>query len=201
MLLAALGVGVFATYVQLSPAAQRVPDAIRRTDKPSVEIRQSDRGTRHTRRGPTVDVQSEPGLVVATLDGENVKLVPLKAPSKEEKPIVYVANHTLQNLKVAGARALGVEIKERVALIDFNPALDEGFGSMEEANLIKALQMSLGQFKEIDAFQLRIEGETLDSLGHFELDTPVKVIRPGKSEPDEALSTTPSEDPASAGSH
>jgi hypothetical protein len=147
-----------------------------------------------------VEVQSEPGLVVATLDGDKLKLVPLKAASKGEKPIVYVTNHVLRNLKVAGARAIGVEVKERVALIDFNPALTEGFGSMEEANLIKALQMSLGQFKEIDSFQVVIEGQVLDSLGHFEIDSPVPVIRPGKPVSDEASSTTPSEDPASAGS-
>ncbi|MGV3618389.1 MAG: GerMN domain-containing protein [Fimbriimonas sp.] len=201
MLLAALGVGVFAAYVQLSPAAQRVPDSIRRPDKPSVEIRQKDPVASPTRPGPSVDVHTEQGFVVATLDGDKIKLVPLKPAAKGEKPIVYVANHTLQNLKVERARALSVEVKERVALIDFNPALTEGFGSMEEANLIKALQMSLGQFKEIDAFQIVIEGEVLDSLGHFEIDSPVPVIRPGKSEPDAGSSTTPSEDQASAASH
>jgi hypothetical protein len=202
MLLAALGVGVFAAYVQLNPAARRVPDSVRRPD-PAPVVRPSESVTRPTPRhtGPSVEIQREPELLVASVAGDHVKLVPAHGGPKGEKPIVFVANETLRNLKLEGARAIGVEIKDRIASIDFNPKLTDGMGSMQEATVLKALQMTFGQFKEIDAFEMRIDGEVLDTLGgHFELENPVPVIRLGKSEPDADSSPTPSEDPASEAS-
>ncbi len=51
---------------------------------------------------------------------------------------------------------------------------------MEEGYLIKAIQMALGQFKDIDKFQIIVDGKAVDSLGNIDLSKPVDVIRPGQ---------------------
>jgi hypothetical protein len=179
MLFAALGVAVFAAYVNMTPAAQKVPPELRVQDKKPVV--QSDAVTRPRTSGPAVEVEAAPELFVAKLDGDKLKLVPEKASVPQgQKPMVFALNETLKNIHAQGIKVLGVEVKDRVALLDFNPALVEGMGSMEEANLIEGLRLTLGQFKEIDKFQMRLDGEILEEVGgHDTYEAPLDVKRPG----------------------
>lgn len=196
MLIAALGVGVFAAYVQMTPNARRVPDSLRRPER-NEDTATTREPAKVNHRGPDVDVVAKPSLYLATASGDKVELTPLEAkvPNGTD-PIVFTANATLKSLKIGEAKVIGVQVKDRIALIDFTPSLEDGLGSMEEATLVKAMQMTIGQFSDVDGFQFIVDGQALDTLGHFELDTPVPVIRPGKSEP-ESVPSTPSEDPAS----
>jgi len=185
--IALLGVGVFAAYVKLTPSAAHVAPDIRKPE-PLVH---------HERpKGPSVEVQSSSAqeFKIPVLHGENVSLDKSagKAPSGV-KPMVFVATETLKQLKIDGAKAIGVDVKDRNALVDFNPALDKGYGSMEEGQLIKSLQWALGQFPEIDTFQIVIDGQVKTTLGQLDLTDPIPVTRPdGKSAvPDSE--TTPSE--------
>lgn len=199
MLFAALGVAVFAAYVNSTPAAQRVAPDLRKPEKDAV-VRPHDRISRpKSSGGPSVEVQTEPSVFVATFDGDNVKLVPAHAAPSGENPMQYALNSTLKNLHMDAVKVIGVDVKERVALIDFNPALTEGMGSQEEANFMEALRLTLGQFKEIDKFQMRVDGEFVEEFGHETYEGPQDVKRSGKSEPASSEeSPTPSEDPASA---
>jgi hypothetical protein len=200
MVLAALGVGVFAAYVQMTPAARRVPDELRR---PKTQV---------SRPGPKVAVESTPAprapqepahgsLFSATVEGDEVKLVPITGDAKGETPIVFVTNQTLRNLGIQDAKAIGVHVHDRLASLDFNPSIYGGYGSTEEANLIKALQSALGQFAEVDSFELRVDGNKVSSLGHLELTEPIEVVRTKGAKADsEGVATKPSEDPASLAS-
>jgi len=179
MLSAALGVGVFAAYVRMTPSAGRVPDDLRR-ESTRAALAAEPPAPKVTRK-PEVTIEAAPRLMVPEVQGEKVKLVRATNPLPDgDKPIVFVANETLKALKLDKARALGVHVKDGIAIIDFNSELNQGFGSSEESILIKALQMGLGQFKEVEKFQIRIDGEIVESLGHFEIVDPVDVIRPGQ---------------------
>jgi len=191
MAMALLGVVVFAGYVKLTPSASHVADDLRAKPDPIVH-------DVHPKR-PSVEVESSdtPQLKVPVLHGEDVSLDKLagKTPSGV-KPMVFVATETLKQLKIQGAKAIGVDIKDRNALVDFNPALDKGYGSMEEGQLIKSLQWALGQFPEIDTFQIVIDGEVKKSLGQLDLTDPIPVTRPDGRSAVPETSPTPSEDPA-----
>jgi hypothetical protein len=186
MLIALFGVGAFAWYVKTTPGASRVADDMRRTD--------------HTSRpGPHVNVDVKPkedahvqtAYLVPTVSGMDVKL-DKKAPAVPEgqDARVFLVTQTFSSLGVADGRAVGIELNGKNAVVDVNQSvLDHGYGSMEEGQLVKALQMALGQFPEVDTFQLRTDGQIIDSLGHLELTDPIPVSRPGaQPEP-----TTPSE--------
>lgn len=198
MLFAALGVAVFAAYVNTTPAAQRVAPDLRKPEKESV-VRPHDPVTRpKSSGGPSVEIHAEAGLFVATLDGDKVKLVPTSAAPSGQNPMQFALNGTLKHLHMDSVKVLGVDVRERVALIDFNPALTEGMGSMEEANFMEGLRLTLGQFKEIDKFQMRVDGEFVEEFGHEAYEGPQDVKRPGSKEPASSEeSTKPSEDPAS----
>lgn len=195
MVLAALGVGVFAAYVRFGPNVQRVPDEIRR---PSVASETSSHRSRP--HGPSVEIETSPALdlKIPVVEGDTVHLGKSAGPVPSgTKPMVFLATATLKQLKIEGARALGVDVKGRNALIDFNEALDKGYGSTEEGYLISSLQWALGQFPEIDTFQIVIDGQVKDTLGQLDLSEPISVTRPDGKPAVPDSSTTPSEDPAS----
>lgn len=199
MLVALLGVGVFAAYVKLTPPAQHVaPELHRPAETAVVAPEKHESFVREKPAGPSVEVDAGPQLRVPALSGEEVKLG-RKAGSVPSgvKPMVFIANETLKDLKIDKARAIGVDVHGRNALIDFNPEIEKGYGSTEEGELIKALSTALGQFPEIDTFQIVVDGKPLDTLGELDLSDPIAVIRPdGKSSVPEAP-TKPGEDPAS----
>lgn len=177
-LLAALGGGVLAAYVKLTPAALHVerPD---QSAGPDVSVRaHPDNSTQITGR------QNGSTLLVPTVDQDDVKLTKPAGDTPEGvRPEVFLVNQTLDSLKVDGAKAVGIDVKDRVAIVSFNPGIQKGYGTIEEGHLIKALSMALGQFPEIDAFQVAVEGKTVDSLGNIDLTTPVLVIRPAQTQP------------------
>lgn len=199
MLVAALGVGVFATYVKSTPAAQVIPTELRKTDQETFKSTETE-SKPQIQSGPIVSSVDTPKLLAATVSGDSVSLEPILEQPLGQTPMMFSANRTFSNLNMPGVKVLGVEVKERVAYVDCNDVLTSGVGSDQEATLVKALEMTFGQFKDIDGFVLRVNGEEVDTLGHFELTSPNPVIRIGKSQP-EALPTTPAEDPASAVSH
>jgi len=170
----ALGFGATAYYVANTPEARRVPDDIRRT---------APVGTPSSGQGktPEPDVQTtvrpEDQVWVPALQGETVALAAQKEPVPAgTNPHRFVVERSLSACKI-DARILGVEVKGGIAALDFNRDLQKGYGSMEEATFIKALQLGLGQFPEIEKFQIFVDGQTVDSLGHFELSGPIEVER------------------------
>lgn len=177
LLAAALGVGVFAAYVRMTPNANHVPNDLREHSTPKKEV--SAPPVHH--RGPSVEVDSSSSqdLKIPVLKGGDVTLGPdAGTPPKGMNPMVFLATATLKQLKIEGARALSVDIHGRNALIDFNDALDKGYGSTEEGQLIKSLQWALGQFPTIDTFQIVIDGKIKDTLGQIDLSDPIPVTRP-----------------------
>jgi hypothetical protein len=178
LLLCIVGAGGLAAYVKLFPAAAHVvetPPAI------SSENHQS---------GPDVKISVKPEesetatLKVPSLSSSGIQLnSPASAVPDGTKPEVSLLNDTMKSLQIDGARAVGIEVSDHLAKVDFNAGIQRGYGTMEEGNVIKAMQMALGQFPDINQFQIRVDGKIVDSLGNIDLTTPVDVIRPDGSAP------------------
>jgi hypothetical protein len=179
MIVALCGAGVFAGYVRYAPFAAHVPASLRQPP-PDVSI---DEKPTHEEDHAAPSSKTD-DLLVPSVVNDEVKLVnPVGAIPSDVKPEVFVVNATLAALSIDKAKALGVDIKGRIAYVDFNPAIQKGYGTIEEGNLIKSLQMVLGQFKDIDKFQIIVEGQPIDTIGgNISLSNPLEVIRPGQEQ-------------------
>ena len=186
LMLCIVGAGGLAAYVKLFPAAAHV------VEQPSPTF------SREQTQEPDVKVsvkpdQAESALLVPTVADGEVKLkMPASTAPDGTKPEVSLLNDTMKSLQVEGARALGIEVSNHKACVDFNAGLQKGYGTIEEGNLNKAMQLALGQFPAIRQFQLRIDGKIVDSLGNIDLTTPVDVIRPNGSTESSTKSIPPS---------
>jgi Sporulation and spore germination len=78
------------------------------------------------------------------------------------------------NYSEKGIRVLDVTVEKGNAVIDMNSSVRYNWGSEEEAEFINVLKDALTRFSSIDTFQIRVDGEILKSLSHFEIN-PVKV--------------------------
>ena len=175
MLLTMLGAGGLAAYVKLTPQAAHVIQDHKVAD-PEVTVR-----TESTSKPSVERDDQSSSLFVPTVQDNDVKLIKVAAtPAEGVKPEISLLNETLQGLQIEGARAVGIDIQNGTAMVDFNPAIQKGYGTIEEGYVIKSLQMALGQFKNISKFQVIVEGKPIDSLGNIDLTTPVPVIRPGQ---------------------
>lgn len=115
------------------------------------------------------------------MDGESPKLTKEVSLKEGEDPHERSLAATMKSLGYSDVRVLKVAVVGGAAMVDVNPALtSEGFSSTSEATLIEAMARTLGQFDGIKTFQLRIDGQVVDSLGHLELSEPIKVLRAGE---------------------
>lgn len=48
---------------------------------------------------------------------------------------------------------------------------------MEEGQFVKAIQLTFGQFSSVDRVEFYLDGQKLDTLGHFEIQDGVDVAR------------------------
>lgn len=178
-------------YVQNTPNARRVPDEIRRP-KPVTQ----DSGPRTEIHAQPVHEHSDKALKVAKFENGTLSLVDATTTPTGQDPIVFVTTETLHNLGIDHARAIGVDLQSGNAILDMNPEfLSQGFGSMEEGQVIEALSLALGQFSTVKTYQFRIDGQIVDSIGgHLEVTEPIPVKTSGAT--DAATSpTTPAANP------
>ncbi len=180
-MLSAAGLAGVATYVTQTPQAQRVPDDMRRTEE-----------SRTNAQPDTPEIARMQKVRFVKMNGEKLELSdPVEIPATKG-PALYSTNETIKALGLNEIRCLGIDIDHGVAELNMNPAVESGFGSMAEAEFINALAMNLGQFKNIDSFRITVEGTTIESLGHFELENPTKVIRASETVSEPALPKTTS---------
>lgn len=171
MAIGILGIAAIAAYVKLAPA-DKIPDNLRAkpaatstprpTDDGHVDIiRPHAKGTDITYGKGTADVPQGADKVVTAVNGflEGCPFVP------------------------GDARALSAVVKNREVVINFSATFYKSYGTTDEGTLIKGLQMSLGQFPEIDHILLEADGHPIDTLGNIELMNGLDVIRPDGSEP------------------
>ncbi|MDX2064793.1 MAG: hypothetical protein SFX74_03515 [Fimbriimonadaceae bacterium] len=167
IVVASLGFGALAYYVQNTPAAKRVPDDQRVNVVAPIR---SENGDAPPRPSVTVRIAEVRNGVVRL--GESVPV------GDGEGPARVALSRTLDRLDLANASIVGLAIKDRHAVIEVNDGFTAGMGSTTESYVIEAFQLALGQFSTVDTFEIQLSGVRLDSLGHFELENPMRVKRP-----------------------
>ncbi|RYG86069.1 hypothetical protein EON77_04460 [bacterium] len=200
LIAASAGFAAIAAVVRQGPVAapgelKSVPQMQGLEPVPSSGTKTPIRATQEkTSEKSTPAVREERVVRYVVMDGEAPKLgKELTLKSGEDARERSLAA-TLKSLGYGDVRVLKVDVEKGAAMVDVNPALtSEGFSSTSEAALIEALQRTLGQFEDVKTFQLRIDGQIVDSLGHLELGEPIKVLREGeKSDPSDSPSREPS---------
>jgi len=176
LMVAALGFGGLAYYVSSTPSAQRVPNDLR---KPEPTKASRNRPPESTTTSNSVRLPVVNGEKV-TLSRESVSLEPNEAIARKLAVAAVVANDGDRNL------VLGAEIKDGTAVISLRRSMIGGIGSMQEGTLITAWQVAFGQLKDVQKVQIEVDGQPIESLGHFEIDQPLSVVRddgPGSASP------------------
>jgi hypothetical protein len=170
LLVGLLGAGALAFYVKQTP---RLEDPA----GPSVSV---------TRRDPppattTSDSPGDKVLVFRPyMEGPEVRFTKSEAtvPTGVD-PRVFAVNEFLKASKVApeGAIAVGVQVRDGVALMDFSPGFDRSYSTTDEKTMLDGLLTTLGQFQDVEKLQILINGEPIESLGNVEVREPLDVIR------------------------
>lgn len=184
VLVGGLGLGTFAYYVKTTPQAAHVPDEVRvhRKEKAASKV--------------DPPAKDDPPVVVATkpVETDTIRLTVLgeadvSLSSKEttvpkgQNAMRFLAQKIADGSGIEGVRVVAVELREHVAFVDYNAAVEKGMGSMQEGMFLRALQVGFGQFAGVDRVAVEKEGQPLQS-GHVDLSEPLRVIRPGQTEPE-----------------
>lgn len=184
-----LGVGALAYYVKSTPDASRVPDEIR-------VVRDSEKGTKPEPTKELTDAKPAHPEPTREIHAARVRLpvfgddISDMALDKRETTVPsgqdgmrFVAQRIVDAAHFDGARALGVDVRDHVAIVSYNGAVAKGMGSMEEGAFLRALQVGFGQFTQIDKVSVESDGQPLQS-GHVDLSEPLPVVRPGATSPE-----------------
>ena len=161
MLVAALGFGGLAYYVSSSPSARNVPAEMR---KPKEKV--------------------GGGFLIPTVDGENVSLSNEKLTKmngvSDELALAQAAAKAAgaERSLVTGAKREGSQVT-----LSLDSARIYDMGSMQESTLIKSWQLALGQLAGVQTLRLEADGKPIETLGHFEVDQPIAVLREGEKPP------------------
>ena len=160
-----LGLGALAAYVKFGGADQ-VPVEVRRETPIGSPASKKD------------DVPSTVDLVTPTREGTELRLGKHRSdvPAGEDARI-YAINHFLKESKIAppDARAVGIQVKDGVALVDVSPSFNQTYGTFDEEAILKGLCATLAQFKGIDKVQFFVEGKPVETLGNVDLTEPIPV--------------------------
>ncbi len=171
MLISAVGVAAVAVYVKLAPA-DRVPEELRR---PKASTDRAQTGFGKERSGREFSF-----LTPYYEDGELRFRSELRPVVETEDARVAVVNSYLRTsgLLPPEARLLGISVDSGVAALSFTAEFAPALGSSDESTVVIGIRAALGQFPEIDSVLFYSDGEPIETLGHFELTEPAKVIRP-----------------------
>lgn len=176
-LVASLGFAGLAYYVGTTPEAQRV-----------MEDRRNDERTRPlvTPAPPvTTDARPSTGSVPvyeASIQGESVQLV--RSSRSAETPLKALEASLRDAMPVfmlESALIRSVREEAGVVTIDFTPEIAAGMGSSQEALFVQGLQRLAGAYPEFRQVVLTVDGNPIESLGHFEVGGPLEVVRSAES--------------------
>lgn len=121
--------------------------------------------------------------------GDENGLAPIKVqladPKSPARSALEALIGTSESPLPSGTELRGVKIDKGTATVDFSPEFQKNFhgGDMQEAAAVNSVLMTLGQFHSIDRVQILVDGNAIDSLGgHFDISTPLDVIRPSSAQ-------------------
>lgn len=166
-----LGLGALAAYVKFG-GADKVPTEVRRVDS----LQKPDPAGK--KEEPTTQQKTTVDLFTPSRDSEELKFSKHQSdvPSRED-PRLFALNHFLRESKIADpkAKAVGIQVKDGVALIDVSPEFNQTYGTFDEEAMLKGMTTTLAQFKEIEKVQFLLEGKPVSTLGNVDLSEPISV--------------------------
>jgi hypothetical protein len=160
-----LGLGALAAYVKYG-GASKVPPEVRRIESAQPPAAQKE--------GERESVE----LVTPTREGTELKLGKHRSDVPEgEDGRIFAINHFLRESKIVpdNARAIGIQVKDGVALVDVSPSFNQTYGSFDEEALLKGICATLAQFKGIEKVQFFVDGKSVETLGNVDLTEPIPV--------------------------
>jgi len=171
LLVSLVGGSVMGAYVLTTPVAQHVPPALRRV-------------TTATAKEPSGEERRVVPHASAS-GGTKFETADIKFPPGVDHR-VYLVNDFLGQLHGKGlgnpdAKAIGIDVRDGTAYLDFNRAFDESTGSNDEGTILNGILLALGQYPDINQVQFEVEGKPMESLGNVDLTTPQPVLRPGEA--------------------
>lgn len=94
-----------------------------------------------------------------------------------QEPMAFAVESSLHLIPSvpASAHVTGIDVKGGTAVVQFNKAIEAGYGSEEEAAILNSIKQTLAQFKAVQRFQLEVEGKQIKTLGQFDLSEPVSI--------------------------
>ncbi len=106
--------------------------------------------------------------------------VAVKHPESPAKDAVDALLEERHSPLAPGVALRGISVDGGVAMLDFsrNPVNETG-GEDAQSTALKAIALTLGQFPEISQYQIKVQGQTVQSFGEFTADGPMDVARPG----------------------
>lgn len=167
ILASALGAGALAVYVHQNPKAVTPPAAVS-TAPPPAKVDASQQPV-----APTVSVfvpsMGEKGITFTV----SAQTVP---DGRDPKEFAINQFLTASEITPPNARALGVDVRDGLAVVSFNNAFRRTYGSFDEKMLIDGICRNLGQFPGIKETEFQIDGQNLGTLGSADLSQPVPVL-------------------------
>lgn len=171
MVVGLLGLGALAAYVKFG-GADKVPQEVRRVESLQKRDPAAQKDVTPTEQTVSVD------LFTPSRESEELKFSKHQSdvPAGED-PRLFALNHFLQVSKIADpkAKAVGIQVKDGVALIDVSPEFNQTYGTFDEEAMLKGMGTTLAQFKEIERFQFFVEGKPITTLGNVDLSEPIPV--------------------------
>lgn len=129
---------------------------------------------------PTAPKGDKVSIAVPTAKGTDIEYPTqqVEVAATADKPLA-AAKAFLKSRKAvpSSAEVRSVKISGGVATVDFNAAIQAGYGLDEESALIDGLLKTLGQFSDIKKVQFTMEGRPMETLGHSDLTAPMDVLR------------------------
>ncbi len=168
-----LGLGALAAYVKFG-GADKVPQELRRERS----LQKIDPPADQKKDTETTTEKVSVDLFTPNRDGETLKFSKHHSDVPQgEDARIFALNHFLKASKVADpkAKAVGIQVKDKVALIDVTPQFDQTYGTFDEETMLKGIAATLAQFKEIDKVQFFVEGKVVETFGNVDLTEPLPI--------------------------
>ena len=114
---------------------------------------------------------------------EETELMPreivVRHPASPAKDAVAALLAARRSPLATGTFLRGLSVDGGVATLDFSQSPIKNGGEGDQSAGLNALAMTLGQFPEINSYQIKVQGQDVKTFGEFTADGPMDVIRPG----------------------
>ncbi len=105
--------------------------------------------------------------------------IPVQHPEEPARDAISALLEVRRSPLAAGVSLRGLSVDSGVATLDFSQSPIKAGGEGDQSASLNALALTLGQFPEINAYQIKVQGVEVRSFGEFTTDGPMDVIRPG----------------------